>query len=305
MSALLCNTQKVSRGGAPDFTFSFEFFPPKSLALEAKLWAALSVLAPLNPAYVSVTYGAGGQTRERTRTIITRIQSIMGLPTAAHLTAVQASREEVDGIAADYQTHGVKHIVALRGDAPGQMGTAYRPGPDEYADAAQMVAGLRRVFSGKITVAAYPEPHKESRGLDADLAYLKAKVDAGADAILTQFFFDNAVFLRFRDAAVRAGITVPIHPGIWPVADMKTTRRIAKACNASIPDGFARHFDGLDDSPELLGNVATALGVAQCEDLLSEGVEHLHFYTLNRAELTRSICHLLGVRTDTSLTPAS
>lgn len=288
-----------------DLQISFEFFPPKNEAMETQLRAAVQRLAPLKPAFVSVTYGAGGSTRERTHSTISWIQTETGLAAAAHLTCVNATRAEVDDVARQYWQGGIRHLVALRGDPPGAMGGHYVPGPDSYANAQELVEGLRDVAPFEISVAAYPEGHPEAISLEADLDYLKRKIDAGAHRAISQFFFDNDAFLRFRDRAVAAGITIPIVPGILPVSNFAKTLQIATACKAAMPAWFAEQFDGLDDDPETRQAVAAALAEEQCRELIGEGVGHFHFYTLNRAELTLAICHMLGIRGHKHKNPAA
>ncbi len=274
---------------------SFEFFPPKTEEMERSLWAAIARLATLDPAYVSVTYGAGGTTRERTHATVVRLRQETTLQPAAHLTCVGATRDEIDAIARRYWDAGVRHLVALRGDPP-EGAAHYVPHPGGYAFAADLVAGLRRIAPFDISVAAYPETHPEALSAEADLDNLKRKMDAGASRAITQFFFDVEVFLRFRDRAVAAGITQPIIPGILPVTNFATVRRFAAMCGACVPAWMADLFDGLDDDPETRRLVAAAVAVEQCRALHAHGVEQFHFYTLNRADLTFAICHVLGVR---------
>jgi methylenetetrahydrofolate reductase (NADPH) len=275
---------------------SFEFFPPKTAEMEERLWAAIKRLEPLRPRFVSVTYGAGGSTRERTHATVHRIRQETPLEPAAHLTCVAATREEIDRVAHDYWAAGVRHIVALRGDPPGGIGTGYAPHGDGYAYAADLVAGLRKVADFEISVAAYPETHPTARSPGHDLDNLKAKLDAGANRAITQFFFDVDVFLRFRDRVAAAGIDVPIVPGILPVTNFAQLKRMAAACGASIPAWMGGHFDGLDDDPDTRRLVAASLAAEQCRRLHAAGVHEFHFYTLNRADLIVAICHLLGVR---------
>jgi methylenetetrahydrofolate reductase (NADPH) len=278
-----------------DIQVSFEFFPPKTEAMGETLWSSIQTLAPLNPRFVSVTYGAGGSTRERTHATVERILNETGLTPAAHLTCVGASREEVDAIARDYWQLGVRHIVALRGDPP-EAGTKYRPHPEGYRDAAGLVAGLRRVAPFDISVAAYPEVHPDSSTRAFDLENLKKKVDAGANRAITQFFFAADCFYRFRDEAAAAGIEAEIVPGILPVSNVATTRRFAQTCGAAIPDWLDSLFEGLDDLPAARQLIAATVAAELCGQLYAGGVRHFHFYTLNRAELSYAICHLLGVR---------
>jgi len=276
---------------------SFEFFPPKTPEMEARLWEVVKRLEPLSPRFVSVTYGAGGSTRERTHATVRRIRQETGLEPAAHLTCVAATRDEIDEVARAYWDAGIKHIVALRGDPPGGIGTGYVPHPGGYAYAAELVEGLKRVNGGfEISVAAYPETHPEARSAGHDLDNLKQKLDAGASRAITQFFFDVDLFLGFRDRARAAGITVPIVPGILPVTNFAQLKRMAAGCGASIPAWMAGHFDGLDDDPDTRRLVAASVAAEQCRRLQANGVHEFHFYTLNRADLTVAICHLLGVR---------
>jgi methylenetetrahydrofolate reductase (NADPH) len=278
-----------------DIQVSFEFFPPKTETMADTLWASIQTLAPLQPRFVSVTYGAGGSTRERTHATVERILKETPLTPAAHLTCVGASRDEVDAVARGYWDAGVRHIVALRGD-PSEPGTKYRPHPDGYCDAVELVAGLKRVAPFDISVAAYPEVHPDSKDRAFDLENLKRKVDAGADRAITQFFFSADSFFRFRDEAAAAGIDVEIVPGILPVSTVATTRRFAQACGAAIPDWLDDLFEGLDDLPSARQLIAATVAAELAGQLYAGGVRHFHFYTLNRAELSYAICHLLGVR---------
>jgi methylenetetrahydrofolate reductase (NADPH) len=259
------------------------------------LWSSIQTLAPLHPRFVSVTYGAGGSTRERTHATVERILAETPLTPAAHLTCVGATREEVDAVARDYWEAGVRHIVALRGDPP-EPGTKYQPHPGGYRDAAELVAGLNRVAPFDISVAAYPEVHPDSSTKAFDLENLKRKVDAGASRAITQFFFSADCFLRFRDEAADAGIDVEIVPGILPVSNVAQTRRFAETCGASIPSWLNAMFEGLDDLPAARQLIAAAVAAELSGQLYAGGVRHFHFYTLNRAELSYAICHLLGVR---------
>jgi methylenetetrahydrofolate reductase (NADPH) len=277
---------------------SFEFFPPKTPEMEERLWASVKRLEPLRPRFVSVTYGAGGSTRERTHATVRRIRQETGLEPAAHLTCVAAAREEIDTVARDYWEAGIRHIVALRGDPPSGVasGQRYEPHPEGYAYAADLVAGLRRVGDFEISVAAYPETHPSARSPGHDLDNLKAKLDAGANRAITQFFFDADVYLRFRDRAAAAGIRIPIVPGILPVTNFAQLKRMSGACGASIPAWMASHFDGLDDDPDTRRLVSASVAAELCRRLHATGVHEFHFYTLNRADLIVAICHLLGVR---------
>lgn len=275
---------------------SFEFFPPKTEKMETTLWTAIERLAPLQPEFVSVTYGAGGSTRERTHTTVARIVRETDLKPAAHLTCVAATKEEVDAVARAYWDVGVRHIVALRGDPAGGPGTQYEPHPGGYVNAADLVAGLRRIADFEISVAGYPETHPESPSPAADMDNLRAKVDAGADRIITQFGFDNAHYLRFLEQARAAGIWVPITPGIVPIHNFKQVAGFAARAGASMPSWLARRFDGLEDDPATSHLVAAAVATEQAMDLVDEGIKQFHFYTLNRADLVYAICHLLGLR---------
>ncbi|MCO8019145.1 methylenetetrahydrofolate reductase [NAD(P)H] [Brevundimonas diminuta] len=277
---------------------SFEFFPPKTDAAEANLWSAIRRLEPLNPAFVSVTYGAGGSTRERTHRTVQRIISETTLRPAAHLTCVEASRAEVDEVIEGYKAIGVDHIVALRGDPPGSagIGGAYTPRADGYANATELTAALSRIGGFEVTVGAYPEKHPESPSIDHDIEVLKAKVDAGATRAVTQFFFDIEAFLRFRDRVRAAGVTIPLIPGVMPVSNFAGLKRMTAACGAALPDWLAGHFDGLDDDPETRKLLAASIAAETCARLQEEGFSDFHFYTLNRAELVYAICRVLGVR---------
>jgi len=280
---------------AGDIDVSFEFFPPKTKRMEAQLWESIEALAPLSPRFVSVTYGAGGSTRERTHSTVARIVRDTDLTPAAHLTCVAATREEIDAIARAYWAAGVRHIVALRGDPP-EPGRPYETHPGGYANAAELVAGLKKVAPFDISVAAYPECHPESPSRAADLDNLKRKIGAGANRAISQFFFSPDCFLRFRDEAAAAGIDAEIVPGILPVSNVAQTRKFADQCGAAIPAWMDRLFEGLDDRPEARKLVAATVAAELCARLYAGGVRHFHFYTLNRAELAYAICHLLGLR---------
>ncbi len=275
---------------------SFEFFPPKTEAMENKLWASLDRLAPLGPAFVSVTYGAGGSTRARTHETVKRIQSQTGIPAAAHLTCVGASRPQVDEVIRAYWQAGIRNIVALRGDPPEGIGAAYQPFPGGYANAADLAAGIKRIADFEISVGAYPEKHPESPSLEADIDLLKAKVDAGASRAITQFTFDADVTVRFRDKVRAAGIDIPIVPGVMPVTNFANLKRFAAGCGATVPIWLAHLFEGLDDDPATRNSVAIAVAADQCVALRNNGFDQFHFYTLNRADITYAICHLLGMR---------
>ena len=275
---------------------SFEFFPPKTDEMESQLWRAVERLAPLAPTFVSVTYGAGGSTRERTHATVRRLLHETSLRPAAHLTCVSATRDEIIEIAREYWNTGVRHLVALRGDPVAGIGAAYEPHPGGFAYASDLVAGLRREFDFELSVSAYPETHPAAGSMANEIDNLKRKIDAGATRAITQFFFDNTVYLRYRDNAHAAGITVPIVPGIMPVTNFAQTRKFSLMAGASVPDSMARHFDGLEDDPETRKLVAATLAAEQCTKLADEGVADFHFYTLNRADLAYAICHILGLR---------
>lgn len=272
---------------------SFEFFPPKTEAMEQALWQAIQRLAPLNPRFVSVTYGAGGTTRQRTHATVRRILDETGLTPAAHLTCVGASRDEVDDVARTYARMGVKYLVALRGDIPAEGVGVH---PDGYRYASELVEGLRKVSDFDLSVAAYPEVHPEAASPQADLDALKRKIDAGATRAITNFFFDADVYLRFVDRARNAGINVPIVPGIMPVTNFAQMVKFATANGIAVPAKFAERFAGLDDDPETRRLVAITTAAELCQKLRFNGVSEFHFYTLNRAEMTYALCHLLGVR---------
>lgn len=280
---------------AGDVDISFEFFPPKTPRMEEQLWETFKTLEPLGPRFVSVTYGAGGSTRERTHNTVARIARESHIPAAAHLTCVDASKDEIHEVARAYWDAGVRHIVALRGDPP-VMGSKFVPHPQGYASAADLVRGLRDIAPFEISVAAYPETHPEAISPEADLANLKAKIDAGATRAITQFFFSPEAFFRFQDRALAAGITAEIVPGILPVSNVAQARKFAQQCGAEIPAWMDRLFEGLDDLPGARQLVAATLAAEMCRNLYAGGVRQFHFYTLNRAELSYAICHLLGIR---------
>ncbi|QJU60788.1 methylenetetrahydrofolate reductase [Sphingomonas sp. AP4-R1] len=280
---------------AGDIGVSFEFFPPKTEKMEETLWSAIQTLAPLGPRFVSVTYGAGGSTRERTHQTVARIVRETGIPAAAHLTCVEATKDEIDQIARDYWDAGVRHIVALRGDPP-RAGEKFASHPGGYENAAALTAGLKAIAPFEISVAAYPECHPDSADPQADLDNLKRKIDAGADRAITQFFFSPETFFRFRDAAAAAGIDAEIVPGIMPVSTFAATSRMAAMCNTDVPEWMARLFDGLEDHAAARQLVAATIAAELCRKLYAGGVRQFHFYTLNRAELAYAICHLLGKR---------
>ncbi len=282
--------------GTGDIDVSFEFFPPKTEKMDEQLWAAISRLAPLAPEFVSVTYGAGGSTRERTHAIVSRIIRETGLRPAAHLTCVDATKEEVNEVARAYWADGVRHIVALRGDPAGGVGSRYQPHPGGYVNAADLVSGLKKIAGFEVSVAGYPEKHPESITLAADMENLKAKVDAGADRIITQFGFDNTHFLRFLERARAAGIWIPIIPGLVPIHNFRQVAGFAVRAGATVPSWLARRFEGIEDDVQTTHLVAAAVATEQAMQLVDEGIRSFHFYTLNRADLVYAICHLLGLR---------
>ncbi|MGY4396528.1 methylenetetrahydrofolate reductase (NADPH) [Sphingomonas sp. UYAg733] len=280
---------------AGDAEISFEFFPPKTEKMEETLWDAIKTLEPLGARFVSVTYGAGGSTRERTHATVARIQRETSLAAAAHLTCVEATKEEINEVAEQYWAAGVRHIVALRGDPP-VAGTKFASPPGGYENAAALVAGLKKLHPFEVSVAAYPECHPDSGSIDVDLENLKRKLDAGANRAITQFFFSPEAYFRFRDRVAAAGITAEIVPGILPVSNVAQTRKFAAMCNAEIPDWMGRLFEGLDDHPAARQLVAATIAAEMCRKLYAGDVRGFHFYTLNRAELSFAICHLLGIR---------
>lgn len=278
-----------------DIDISFEFFPPKTEKMAETLWQSVETLRPLAPRFASVTYGAGGSTRERTHQQVVRIQNEGGIPAAAHLTCVNATREEVDAVARHYWEEGIRHIVALRGDPP-EGNTQYQPHPGGYENAADLIAGLKKVADFEISVAAYPEVHPDSSDAQADIDNLKRKFDAGATRAITQFFFEPECFFRFRDRAAAAGITGEIVPGVMPVLSFAAVQRMSGLCGTAIPGWMEGLFDGLDDRPAARQLVSATIAAELCRRLYAGGVRQFHFYTLNRAELSYAICHLLGKR---------
>jgi methylenetetrahydrofolate reductase (NADPH) len=278
-----------------DIDVSFEFFPPKTEKMADTLRASVDTLAPLGPRFVSVTYGAGGSTRERTHDQVVRIQNEAGIPAAAHLTCVDATREEVDAVARHYWESGIRHVVALRGDPSDGSGN-YTPHPGGYANAIELIAGLKNVADFEISVAAYPEVHPDSPDAQADIANLKAKFDAGATRAITQFFFDPQCFFEFRDRAAQAGIKGEIVPGVMPVMSFAAVQRMSKLCGTAIPDWMEGLLGGLDDRPDARQLVSATIAAELCRRLYAGGVRQFHFYTLNRAELSYAICHMLGMR---------
>jgi methylenetetrahydrofolate reductase (NADPH) len=276
---------------------SFEFFPPKTEEMEKSLWETIKRLAPLAPNFVSVTYGAGGSTRERTHSTIARILGETDLVPAAHLTCVGAARGEIDGIVDRYHDIGVRHIVALRGDPPGGIGAAYTPHPDGYQTSAALVAGIKKRHPDiEVSVSAYPEKHPESPDFDADIDVLKAKVDAGAARAITQVFFDNDLYFRYLDRVRARGIDIPIVPGIMPMHNFRQARNFVTRAGTSVPDWLAEKFEGLDDDADTRKLVAATVAAGQVQKLAKHGVDTFHFYTMNRADLVFAISHLLGIR---------
>lgn len=290
-------SRQITPGAAP-FQVSFEFFPPKTDVMEERFWESIGKLAPLHPRFVSVTYGAGGTTRERTLRMVSRIKQDTGVDAAAHLTCVGASRAEVDAVVRGYQEAGVNRIVALRGDPPEGVGQPFVPHPEGYRNAAELVAGIRKIGDFDISVAAYPEKHPQSPSWDADIDNLKRKLGEGAARAVTQMFFDNDDYFRFIDRARKAGITAPIVPGIQPIHSFKQISGFASRCGASVPDWLAQRFDGLDDEPETHALVASAVAAEQVLELVDNGITEFHFYTLNRSNLVLALARLLGVRPD-------
>jgi methylenetetrahydrofolate reductase (NADPH) len=291
-------TAAPDRQAAPKLpAISFEFFPPKTEEMERSLWDTINRLAPLTPNFVSVTYGAGGSTRERTHSTITRILSETDLTPAAHLTCVGAARGEIDEIVDRYHDVGVRHIVALRGDPPGGIGTAYATHPDGYQTSPELVAGIKRRHGDiEISVSAYPEKHPESPNFDADIDVLQAKVDAGATRAITQVFFDNDLYFRYLERVRARGISIPIVPGIMPMHNFKQARNFVTRAGTTVPDWLAAKFDGLDDDAETRKLVAATVAAGQVQKLAKHGVDTFHFYTMNRADLVFAISHLLGIR---------
>ena len=280
---------------AGDIDVSFEFFPPKNEKMEEQLWDAVRTLEPLAPSFVSVTYGAGGSTRERTHATVARIQRETSLAAAAHLTCVEATKAEIDQVAEEYWAAGVRHIVALRGDPPA-AGAKFVSHPGGYENAAALVAGLKRLHPFEVSVAAYPECHPDSADMTADIDNLKAKLDAGATRAITQFFHEPETFFRYRDRVAAAGITAEIVPGIMPVTNFASVVRMSAMCGTDVPAWMARLFEGLENHPAARQLIAATLAAELSRKLYAGGVKSLHFYTLNKAELSFAICHLLGVR---------
>jgi methylenetetrahydrofolate reductase (NADPH) len=294
LEPLAAEPMRASRTHCSDICVSFEFFPPKTEAMEQTLWESIKRLAPLHPSFVSVTYGAGGSTRERTHATVGRILKETSIKPAAHLTCVAASCDEVDAVVRDYWDIGVRHIVALRGDP--QDSSGFVPHPHGYKTSTALVAGIRRIGDFEVTVSAYPERHPESSSVEADMDVLKAKIDAGATRAITQFFFENDVYLRYLDKVRAHGINIPIVPGIVPVQNFKQTANFAKKTGASIPQWLADRFEGLDDDEKTRRLIAATVTAEQVLDLVDHGIRDFHFYTMNRADLVYAICHLLGLR---------
>jgi methylenetetrahydrofolate reductase (NADPH) len=284
---------------------SFEFFPPKTEEMERTLWESITRLAPLEPNFVSVTYGAGGSTRERTHSTVKRILAETALAPAAHLTCVAATCEEIDAVIRSYCAAGVRHIVALRGDPIGGIGERYAPHPGGYRNGADLVAGIKRLSDVEVSVSAYPEKHPDSPTVEADLDMLASKVDAGAARAITQFFFENDLYFRYLDRVRARGIDVPVVPGILPVQNFKQTKAFAARCGASVPDWLAERFDGLDEDAATRKLIAAAVAAEQVLDLVDRGVTDFHFYTMNRADLVYAVCHLLGLRPNQAASTAA
>jgi methylenetetrahydrofolate reductase (NADPH) len=283
-------------GGTPRPSVSFEFSPPKTPEAEESLWEAIRRLEPLNPSFVSVTYGAGGSTRDRTHRTVLRMLKETTLKPAAHLTCVEASRDDVDDVIRDYWDAGIRHIVALRGDPPGQIGGAYTPRADGYCNATELTAGIRAIAPFEVSVGLYPQIHPESPSIEHDIDVLKAKIDAGATRAITQFFFDIDGFLRFMDRVRKAGVSIPICPGVMPVTNYKGLKKMAGPIGIQLPAWLANLFDGLDKDPETRRLISASVATEMCARLAEEGFADFHFYTLNRAELVYAICRVLGVR---------
>ena len=295
----MSNAVRASRfmhGNGRRISVSFEFFPPKDEAMEKILWGSIERLKPLAPDFVSVTYGAGGSTRERTHATVKRILAETNLTPAAHLTCVAATRDEIDAIVRNYKAAGVRHIVALRGDPVGGAGEKYTPHPGGYSNAADLVAGIRRAGDFEISVSAYPEKHPDSPTVETDIDMLKAKVDAGASRAITQFFFENDLYFRYLDRVRARGIDIPVVPGILPVQNFAAAKNFAARAGASVPAWIAERVRGLDNDPATRRLIAAAVAAEQVLDLVDRGVTTFHFYTMNRADLVFAICHLLGLR---------
>jgi methylenetetrahydrofolate reductase (NADH) len=289
------STRRSQLPATTPITASFEFFPPKSEKMADTLWNTVQRLAPLNPSFVSVTYGAGGSTRERTHKTVERILKETDLAPAAHLTCVGASQDEIDGIVKDYWDLGVRSLVALRGDPLEGIGTRYSPHNNGYPYASDLVAGIKKIANFDISVSGYPEKHPESGSWQSEIDNLKRKVDAGADRIITQYFFDNDMFDAYLDRIAAAGINIPVIPGIVPIHNFEQTMVFSAKCGTSIPQWLARRFTGLSNDPETRKLVGVAIACEQVMDLVDRGITDFHFYTMNRADLTYAICHMLGM----------
>ena len=290
------DTLRPSRLPGAPIRVSFEFFPPRTEEAEASLWRSIERLAPLDPDFVSVTYGAGGSTRERTHNTVARIVRETHLKPAAHLTCVGATRREIDDIVRGYRDAGVRHVVALRGDPVGGPGTAYEAHPGGYDSSAALVRGIKALGDFEVSVSAYPEKHPESASFEADLDGLAAKVDAGATRAITQLFFDNSLYARYVERVRARGIGIPIIPGIAVIQNFKQTANFARKTGASVPDWLADRFAGLENDPATHQLVAAGVAAEQVLDLVDQGVRDFHFYTMNRAELVYAICRLLGLK---------
>ena len=300
---IIDHSHRPSRAAAaerPEFLVSFEFFPPKTDVMEERFWDSIGKLAPLHPRFVSVTYGAGGSTRERTLRMVSRIKAESGVDAAAHLTCVGASRDEVDTVVRGYKEAGINRIVALRGDPPEGVGKPFVAHPEGYRSAAELVAGITALGDFDISVAAYPEKHPQSPDWTTDIDNLRRKLDAGATRAITQMFFDNDDYFRFVDRARAAGITAPIVPGIQPIHSFKQISGFAARCGASVPDWLAERFEGLEDDPETHALVASAVAAEQVLELVDNGITEFHFYTLNRSNLVLALARLLGARPDSA-----
>lgn len=284
---------------------SFEFFPPKTDEMEGRLWETITRLEPLAPQYVSVTYGAGGSTRERTARTVGRILKESTLKPAAHMTCVDATRAEVDAVVQQFVDMGVTRFVALRGDPAAGAGSTYRPHPDGYSNGAELAGAIRRLGDFEVSVSAYPEKHPESADFATDIDMLKRKVDSGATRAITQFFFDNDVYERYVERVRRAGIYIPIVPGILPIHNFTQVANFSARCGAHVPSWLAERFAGLEKDPQTHALVASAIATEQVLDLVERGIEEFHFYTMNRADLAFAICHLLGIRPQTGHQPSA
>jgi len=284
----------TARPARKDIRLSFEFFPPKTPEAEGQLWETAAALSAYAPGFMSVTYGAGGSTKAPTLATVRHLLT-MGLPAASHLTCVGATKEEVNAVVADFAAAGVRHFVALRGDPPGGVGTPYEPHPGGYANAAALVAGLREIGDFEISVSAYPEKHPQSPDVAADIDMLKRKVDAGATRALTQFFFENDDFERYLERVRKAGIAIPVVPGILPVHNLSQVQKFAGLCGASVPRWLADRLAPLDGSPQTRASVAVDLAARQMEDLIARGIGEFHFYTMNRASLVSAVCDAVGL----------